>query len=60
MSVSKTCYFLNRKLYEYTRHEGSIMSDNFDKNIYSPDHLLIAEKLFDFYSKNNYNNILYI
>lgn len=54
MSIAKTCYFLNRKLYKYIRHEGSIMSDNFSKNIYSPDHLLIAKKLFDFYEKNKY------
>ena len=54
MSIAKTCYFLNRKLYKYIRHEGSIMSDNFSKNIYSPDHLLIAKKLFEFYKKNNY------
>ena len=54
MSVAKTCYFLNRKLYKYIRHEGSIMSDNFNKDIYSPDHLLIAEKLFEFYEKNDY------
>ena len=54
MSVAKTCYFLNRKLYKYIRHDGSIMSDNFDKNIYSPDHLLIAEELFAFYKKNGY------
>jgi hypothetical protein len=30
------------------------MSDNFNRDIYSPDHLLIAEKLFDFYKENNY------
>lgn len=54
MSVSKTCYFVNRRLYRYIRHEGSIMSDNFEKNLYSPDHLLIAEKLFAFYKKNDF------
>lgn len=54
MSIAKTCYFLNRKLYKYIRHEGSIMSENFDKNIYSPDHLLVAEKLFAFYRGNDY------
>lgn len=54
MSVAKTCFFVNRKLYKYIRHEGSIMSDNFDKNSYSPDHLLVAEKLFSFYRKNDF------
>ena len=54
MSIAKTCYYLNRKLYKYIRHEGSIMSDNFDKNLYSPDHLLIAKSLFSFYKKNEF------
>ena len=54
MSVAKTCYYLNRKLYKYIRHEGSIMSEFFDKDLYSPDHLLIAEKLFKFYKENGF------
>ena len=54
MSIAKTCYFLNRKLYKYIRHDGSIMSENFDKNVYSPDHLLVAKKLFSFYQHNGF------
>ena len=54
MSIANTCYYLNRRLYKYIRHEGSIMSDYFNKDTYSPDHLLIAEKLFGFYKKNNF------
>lgn len=54
MSVSKTAYYLNQKLYNYVRHEGSIMSDNFDKKKMSIDHLLVAEKLFQFYRKNGF------
>ena len=54
MSVSKKAYFVNEKLYYYIRHDDSIMSDNFDGDIYSPDHLLIAQKLFSFYEKNGF------
>ena len=51
MSVAKTIFFVNQKLYTYIRHEDSIMSENFNKHSYSPDHLLIAEELFTFYQK---------
>lgn len=54
MSVAKTCYFINRQLYNYIRHEGSIMSDSFKKSNYSPDHLLVAQKLFSFYKKTGF------
>ena len=54
MSVANTVYFITQKLYKYIRHEGSIMSENFDKNAYSPDHLLVAKKLFEFYKKNGF------
>lgn len=54
MSVSETATFLNKKLYNYVRHENSIMSDNFEKDRLSIDHLIVAEKLFDFYKKNNF------
>ena len=56
MSVAKTAFYLNQKLYQYIRHEGSIMADYFDKDSYSPDHLLVAMKLFDFYEKNGFIN----
>lgn len=54
MSVSNMAYYVNKKLYHYIRHDVSIMSDNFDQNQYSPDHLLVAEELFKFYQKNNF------
>ncbi len=54
MSVAKKAYFINKNLYHYIRHEDSIMSDNFTGSTYSPDHLLVAQKLFDFYKKNNF------
>ena len=53
-SVSNTAFYLNQRLYKYVRREGSIMSEDFDQNSYSPDHLLVAIKLFEFYSKNNF------
>ena len=54
MSVVKTIFFVNQKLYTYIRHEDSIMSENFNRNTYSPDHLLIAKELFSFYRKNGF------
>lgn len=54
MSIAKTIFFVNRKMYKYIRHEDSIMSSNFKANSYSPDHLLVAEKLFGFYKKNGF------
>ena len=54
MSVAKTAFYLNQKLYQYIRHDGSIMANYFDKDSYSPDHLLVAMKLFDFYKENGF------
>lgn len=54
MSISKSIYFLNKKLYEYVRREGSTMSANFDKEKLSVDDLLVAEKIFDFYKKTGF------
>ena len=54
MSIAKTIFFISQKMYKYIRHEDSIMSENFDKNTYSPDHLLVAKKLFAFYKKNGF------
>ncbi|MBQ1298826.1 glycosyltransferase family 2 protein [Candidatus Saccharibacteria bacterium] len=54
MSVSKTVYFLNQKLYNYRRHDNSIMSNNFNKKKLSMDDILVAEKIFNFYRKNGF------
>ena len=54
MSVSSTISFVNQKLYNYVRRENSIMSANFQKDTLSLDHLLVAEKLFDFYRKTGF------
>lgn len=54
MSVAKTISYVNQRLYNYIRREGSIMSDNFDADKLSMDHLLVAEKLFDFYKETGF------
>lgn len=54
MSVAETISFVHEPLYNYARRENSIMSNNFETNTYSIDHLKIAEKLFGFYKKNGF------
>ena len=54
MSVSETSFFVNQKLYSYIRRKGSIMSENFEAEKKSIDHLLVAEQLFDFYKKTGF------
>lgn len=49
--VSRTAYFIDEKLYNYIRREGSIMNQDFTREGLSMDHLIVAEKLFDFYEK---------
>ena len=54
MSVSDLAYFLNEKLYNYVRQEGSIMSNIYIGKESSWDHLIVAERLFDFYKKTGF------
>lgn len=54
MSLSSTATFVNQGLYDYIRREDSIMSNNFEAKTLSIDHLIIAEKLFDFYCKTGF------
>lgn len=54
MSVSDSISFVNQKLYNYVRRDGSIMSENFEAEKMSMDHLLVAERLFDFYGKTDF------
>ena len=49
--VSRVAYFVDEKLYNYIRREGSIMNQDFARESLSLDHLIVAEKLFDFYKK---------
>lgn len=64
MVVAKNAMFLQEKYYIYTRHEGSIMSNNFQREQYSPDHLLVSIQLFKFYKKNSmlirYRNLFWM
>lgn len=49
---AKTAFFLNEKLYNYKRRQGSIMEETFNKkNSDSIHHLEIAIKLHEFYRK---------
>ncbi|MBR1939313.1 glycosyltransferase [Candidatus Saccharibacteria bacterium] len=52
--VSRTITFLYRRLYNYVRREGSIMSNNFKAEKCSMDHMLVAERLFDFYKERGF------
>lgn len=54
MCYASSITFVNERLFNYERREGSIMSENFDGNTLSLDHLIIAEKLFQQYKKNGY------
>ncbi len=54
MSVSESISFVHQKFYNYIRREGSIMSGNYDVNQLSLDHLLVTQKLFDFYKKTGF------
>lgn len=49
--ISKTAFYINRPLYNYVRHEGSIMSQTWSKEIAKDtaiDHLYIAFELYNF------------
>ena len=54
MSHALVISFVNEKLYNYERREGSIMSGNFKGNTISLDHLKIAEKIFKEYKKSGF------
>ena len=54
MSVSDSISFVNQRLYNYVRHSESIMSKNFEAEKLSMDHLLVAERLFDFYKETGF------
>lgn len=54
MSVANSISFVNQRFYNYVRRIGSIMSENFEAEKKSMDHLLVAERLFDFYKKTGF------
>ncbi len=54
--ISHTVFYLNERLYNYVRHEDSIMSDTWSKknnNDIAIEHLFITFKLFDFLEQND-------
>lgn len=54
MSEANTISFVKKPLYIYVRRNNSIMSNNFEAETLSVDHLSAAEKLLDYYVKNGY------
>lgn len=56
LCACQTAYYINERLYNYIRHEGSIMSQTWSTNDgpdYAIDHLYIAFELYDFLIKNH-------
>jgi len=54
MSQAKSAFFINEKLYNYRRREGSIMNETFNKkNSDSIHHLKIAILLYEYYKNHN-------
>ena len=51
--VSKLAYFINKSMYTYVRHAGSVMTNTFFGNSRAKDHLVIAFKIYEFMIKNN-------
>lgn len=54
--ASKKVTFVNERLYNYVRHTQSIMSQTWSKDAetdFAIDHLVVAEKLYEFLEKNN-------
>ena len=50
-SIAKNIYYLNEKLYNYVRHNNSIMSQSFRKNPIAIDYLKVIVKTYDFFKK---------
>lgn len=64
--VSETAFYLNKRLYNYVRHAGSIMSQTWSKDTASDhaiDHLYIAFMLYDFLDQHallaKYNDLFW-
>lgn len=53
MSVAKSIYFVNQKLYNYVRRKGSIMSKTVNKDPRAIEHIYIAFELYDFLIRND-------
>lgn len=53
LATSRNVYYIQKKLYNYVRREGSIMSETFDGNPRAIEHIYVAFKLYDFLVKNH-------
>lgn len=53
LTVSKTAYYLNRPLYNYLRHEESVMSTSYKKTGTALDYLQIAFKTHEYLERNS-------
>lgn len=53
-ATTKKIAFVREPTYEYVRRPNSIMSQTFEKNIKALDHLLIIEKIIQYYKKYNF------
>lgn len=54
MSYASEMSFTDEKLYNYERRDGSIMSENFEGEKLSLDHLKIAEQIFKAYKESGF------
>lgn len=52
LAASSSIFFIKEKLYNYLRHDNSIMNKTFAKENRSFDHIRIAEDIYDFLCQN--------
>lgn len=57
LSVADSVFFIKKRLYNYVRHENSIMNQTFAKSRRSIDHLKIADNVYNFLMKNAISDI---
>lgn len=52
LAASSSIFFIKKRLYNYLRHDNSIMNKTFAKENRSIDHIRIAEDIYDFLCRN--------
>lgn len=58
LAVSSSIFFIKKRLYNYLRHDNSIMNKTFAKGNKCIDHLRIAEDIYNFLCRNQLFNPL--
>ncbi|MBD5647398.1 MAG: glycosyltransferase family 2 protein [Desulfovibrio sp.] len=53
LSVANSVFFIKKKLYNYLRHENSIMNKTFSKSNDSINHLAITDNVYEFLKLHN-------